>query len=155
MSDKSQFFYALEKQSKPATEGAVAVPRLSTWLYIQSTGQLYRPDGSFCADGYSGRGSGLNNPAMQDVHNIGPIPSGLYTLGEVSEEKGPYTIRLIPNENNAMHGRDGFLVHGDNHEANHTASEGCIIMPRLARIELSRGGTIKVIDRSAQPEKLA
>ncbi len=63
------------------------------------------------------------------------------------QEKGPFTIHLSPDQSNAMFGRGGFLVHGDNAEVNHTASEGCIIMPRLARIELARGGMLKVIER--------
>jgi hypothetical protein len=124
------------------------------WLYVQSTGQLFRPDGSFCADGYSGRGAYIDKPIAQNVKNEGPIPVGLYTLGTVDQEKGQFTIHLQPDPGNQMFGRSGFLVHGDNAEVNHTASEGCIIMPRLARIELARGGAIKVIDRPAVQEKI-
>lgn len=120
---------------------------MNPWLYIQSTGQLYRPDGSFCADGYSGRAEGLDNPALENVKDEGPIPAGLYRIGIVDEEKGPFTIHLSPDQSNAMFGRSGFLVHGDNAEVNHTASEGCIVMPRLARVELARGGVLKVIER--------
>ena len=131
-------------------------PAPLSWLYVQSTGELFRPDGSFCASGYSGRGEGLNNPAMQHVHNTGPIPCGLYDMGDVDEEKGPLTIHLIPRPGTEMHGRSGFLVHGDNQHANHTASEGCIIMPKLSRIELtSKPGTIRVIDKPAPVESLA
>ena len=123
---------------------------MDPWLYVQSTGKLYRPDGSLAGSGYSGVGTGLNNPAMQDVKNVGPIPVGLYSLGEVSNEKGPLTIRLNPSSSNEMHGRDGFLVHGDNHLMNHTASEGCIIMPNATRQELS-ASMEKILKVIAQP----
>ncbi len=128
-------------------------PAPKAWLYVQSTGNLYRPDGSFCAQGYSGHGPGRNAPEMQDVSNVGPLPVGFYRLGEVSNEKGPLTIRLNPDSLNVMHGRGGFLVHGNNKVDD--ASHGCIIMPNAARQELSHGGVIHVIDRPAVPEKLA
>jgi len=32
-----------------------------------------------------------------------------------------------------MHGRDGFMLHGDNSAGNHTASEGCIIQNHATR----------------------
>ena len=128
---------------------------MNSWLYVQSTGQLFRPDGSFCADGYSGRGADLDNPVAENVKNEGPIPVGIYALGTVDQEKGPFTIHLKPDPGNQMFGRSGFLVHGDNKEVNHTASEGCVIMPRLARIEMARGGTLKVIDRPAPQPQVA
>lgn len=123
------------------------------YLYVQSTGTLYRPNGSHLADCYSGNGAGLNNPDMQTVKNVGPIPVGLYALGKVDTEKGPNTIHLNPDPFNDMHGRAGFLVHGDNKAANHTASEGCIIAPPSARSEMvASGGALKVIARPASPE---
>jgi len=157
MSDKNASIEALEQQSATETPGApiVTVPKPSQFLYVQSTGAIYRPDGSWLADGYSGRAQGLDNPEMEAVISTGPIPTGIYTLGDVNDEKGPYTIRLIPASANDMHGRSGFLIHGDNKEVNHTASEGCIIMPRLARIELSSGGTLRVIERPAPAPQVA
>ena len=46
-----------------------------------------------------------------------------------------------------MHGRSGFLIHGDN--ARGDASEGCIILPRYYRQMISRLGVrdLFVIDR--------
>lgn len=128
-------------------------PAPRAWLYVQSTGNLYRPDGSYCATGYSGHLAGRNNPDMQNVANVGPLPIGFYRLGEVTSDKGPLTIRLNPDPLNEMHGRSGFLVHGDTMA--HDASHGCIVVERRARIELARGGVIRVVDRPAAPEKLA
>jgi len=147
---KTDYIETLEQDSKqPPAAPVVRVPRLSTWLYVQKTGILYRPDGSRCSQCYSGRGDGMNNPAMQNVKNEGPIPCGLYTFGEVNDEKGPLTIRLVPHEYNQMFGRSGFLMHGDNHLTNHTASEGCIIADNATRalVAAAKGQTLRVIDR--------
>jgi len=132
--------FALAKHPMKMTE---------TYLYVQSTGQLYRPNGSLLAVGYSGHDRGRNIPEMQDQRDVGPIPCGLYTLGEVGNSKGPLTIRLIPDPLNEMHGRSGFLLHGDNKAANHTASEGCIIVGPIQRGELAKaqGQRLRVIAR--------
>lgn len=105
-----------------------------TWRYEQVTGRLLR-DGFRMAIGYSGAGEGKNNPAMQDVHNVGPLPRGAYTIGEPSDTKthGPYVLHLTPDASNEMFGRSGFLIHGDSIVAPGTASEGCIVLGRLVR----------------------
>ncbi len=70
---------------------------------------------------------------MEATHNIGPIPVGDYRIGPLFDDlggKGPRVMRLTPIGANP-HGRDGFMIHGDN--VTHTASEGCIILPRAVR----------------------
>jgi hypothetical protein len=47
-----------------------------SWTYKQSTGELDH-NGAAIGAGYSGHGAGLNNPAMQNVHDVGPIPREL------------------------------------------------------------------------------
>src|SRR5579871_6040950 len=98
------------------------------YTYHQSSGELAR-DGSFRLVGYAGHGPGLNNPAMQDQHDVGPLPQGRYTMSALidSPHTGLATIILDPNPANRMFGRSGFRIHGDNAAANHTASDGCII----------------------------
>jgi Protein of unknown function (DUF2778) len=84
---------------------------------------------------YSGHGEGLNNPALEAVHNIGPIPRGPWEVVEWLdnyENKGSCVARLAPVGHDA-HGRSGFLCHGDNPEQNHTASDGCIVAAHDAR----------------------
>ncbi len=45
------------------------------WKYSQSTGELLDPDGEQVGKKvYSVAGKGKNNPDMQDVPNVGPIP---------------------------------------------------------------------------------
>ncbi len=107
-----------------------------TWTYHQSSGSLFH-DGEFVSVGYSGHGEGLNNPAMQEVHNVGPIPRGGWNVGPSFKHptKGPVVMRLTPKEGTETFGRDGFLIHGDSvaHAGEHVASEGCVILDRATR----------------------
>lgn len=106
------------------------------WKYVQQTGQLYNPDGMMLAAGYSGDGQiGKNNPTLQQVHDVGPIPVGRYTISPASDDSGhgPCVMRLTQDAANEMFGRDGFLMHGDLIGNPGFASKGCIIMPRFVR----------------------
>jgi len=109
------------------------------WRYVISTGQLFDPAGQMFAIGYSGRGDGLNNPAEDALPDTGPLPIGRYTIGPAFTHPscGPIAMRLIPDAADDMHGRGGFLVHGDNAARDHTASHGCIILDRPYRVALS------------------
>jgi hypothetical protein len=109
------------------------------WKYSQSTGTLLAPDGELEGVGYSGNTYGLNSPSMQDVPDVGPCPQGEYTMGPwfTDSQKGPIVTHLIPNPLNAMYGRSGFMIHGDNPAANHTASDGCIILAHAIRLAMS------------------
>ena len=105
-----------------------------TWTYYQASGKLSH-DGTDIGEGYSGAGDGKNNPDMQEVHNVGPLPRGEYTINapQHTVTHGPYVLPLTPNPANEMFGRSGFLMHGDSVVNPGTASEGCIIMPRHIR----------------------
>lgn len=109
-----------------------------SWDYEQSSGQLSK-DGVQVAVGYSGAGEGKNNPAMQSVPNVGPIPLGSYTAGDPYDTMthGPFVLRLTPSPANDMFGRAGFLIHGDSVVAPGTASEGCIILDRAVREQIA------------------
>jgi len=118
--------------------------------YAQGLGVLSCKDG-FLATGYAGADAGKNNPAMQDVMNVGPLPRGRYTIsgpecvgtafpcpdchGATAHRHGPYVLRLHPVEGNEMFGRAGFLIHGDNGHG--TASEGCICVGRSFRQQVT------------------
>lgn len=108
-----------------------------SFVYSQSAGMLTR-DGEFVGRGYSGNGQGLDNPAMQNVHGVGPLPQGKYTISMPHQDHlvGPVALSLTPDPANEMFGRGDFLIHGDNSKANHSASEGCIIMPYGVRCEI-------------------
>lgn len=107
----------------------------SAWTYVQKTGALLRNDQPV-ATGYSGFDNGKNNPDMQAVPNVGPIPQGTWTIVGPpfnSPEHGPYVMRLVPDKNTHTFGRSGFLMHGDSIEAPGCGSRGCIVMPRTIR----------------------
>lgn len=108
------------------------------WTYGQSTGRMYDPDGELAGEGYSGSLEGKNLSAMQNVHNVGPIPRGWYTMQPPvnSHTHGPYAIALVPDITNMMFGRDAFMIHGDSLVNPGHASEGCIILPHAARVAM-------------------
>lgn len=121
------------------------------WLYEIASGRWSR-GGILLAKGYSGNGSGLNNSAMMDVGNVGPIPVGFYTIGPVimrHPKLGLYVMELIPDPANEMYKRFGFFNHGDNEHLNFTASDGCIVTPEFARhavgYDLANDNTLQVI----------
>jgi hypothetical protein len=108
------------------------------WSWDQSEGALYL-DGRRVARGYSGRGEGRNNPAMEIERSIGPIPAGRWRIGppRTSPRTGPHVMDLTPIDHDA-HGRSAFQIHGDN--AAGDASSGCIVLPRAVRERISEGG---------------
>jgi hypothetical protein len=122
------------------------------YRYEQATGFLSF-DGQNIETCYSGHGEGRCNPAMQHIMNVGPIPCGWYTYGELKcrqvpqpgqvcgdcggvgrHTHGPDVLHLIPDTTNEMYGRAGFLIHGDN--PLHDASEGCIIASHPTRLRM-------------------
>ena len=98
------------------------------WKYEQSSGRLFLDD-VLQGAGYSGTGAGRNNPAMQNVQNVGPIPVGNYTIGNAYDDiggLGPCVMHLDPQPGTETFGRSLFRMHGNNKE--NDASHGCIIL---------------------------
>ena len=112
------------------------VGRPKGWSWDQSEGALYM-NGALVARGYSGRGQGRNNPAMEAVRAIGPIPAGRWRIAppRTSPRTGPHVMDLTPIDHDA-HGRSAFQIHGDN--ATGDASSGCIVLPRATRETISK-----------------
>ena len=111
-----------------------------SWTYEQLTGKLLDPSGALVATGYAGGNEGknpegVNNPYLQTVACVGPLPAGTYTMGTPVPQShlGPFAIPLIPAAGNEMYKRGHFYMHGDRTNATRCASEGCIIMPRAVR----------------------
>ena len=112
------------------------------WTYAQQSGELQH-DGEPIAAGYSGAGAGKNNPAMEAVPNVGPIPRGDWTISGPpvdTKDHGPYVLRLNPAATTETFGRAGFLMHGDSKESPGCASHGCVILPRNAREQVWNSG---------------
>ncbi|WP_309235074.1 tlde1 domain-containing protein [Paraburkholderia youngii] len=104
-----------------------------TWTYNQTSGTLSR-DGSLVARGYSGHGAGKNNPVMQAVRSVGPIPEGSYTIGTPrhSHHVGAFAMPLTPDPGTETFGRNAFSMHGDSKSHPGSASNGCIALFRTA-----------------------
>jgi hypothetical protein len=106
-----------------------------SWIYEQKTGRMIREGSGVIAAGYSGAGSGKNNPSEENVQNEGPIPEGFYDIQPPFDSPihGPYAMRLLPDAGTHLFGRSAFMVHGDSVERPGKASEGCIVIARFAR----------------------
>lgn len=119
---------------------------MSRLVWDQSAGEL-RLDGLVVGTGYSGKGRGRNNPALENVPGTGPIPCGRWAIKSIydSANVGPRAIVLwsldgVPDDIDARTGRGGFRIHGDSIRAPGTASRGCIILPRRVREWIWRSG---------------
>lgn len=113
------------------------------WSYNQTTGVLSRGS-QILGIGYSGNGKGINNPDLQNIEKVGPIPVGHYRiLPPIDTAKhGPFFLPLLPAPQNEMFGRSNFGIHGERLEPPPgLASEGCIIIsPKAKREELWNSG---------------
>ena len=128
--------------------------RVERWRWDQSAGVLTAPDGRVEARGYSGKGRGINNPALQAMRAVGPIPRGLWRIGapRTSQRTGPFVMDLFPIDAtpaDTVHdatGRSAFQIHGDRVSGPpRSASSGCIILPRAVREAIWRSG-VRVIE---------
>ena len=117
------------------------------WVYSQRTGELHH-NGKLMGTGYAGTGKGRNNPDMQHVRAIGPLPRGFYTIGKAYKHPklGPICMNLEPDTTNEMFGRSLFRIHGNNKE--NDASLGCIIQNPTVRnlIDLSGDKRLQVVE---------
>jgi hypothetical protein len=124
------------------------------YTYMQCSGNLYDPEGGDIATGSSGKDIGIlkgrNNPAMQPVPYVGPIPVGLWRIGAWRPDKpymGPHVRELLPDPATSKAvtgmGRDPktFYMHG----GGINASQGCILMPPNVRLALPEGAWIRVL----------
>lgn len=112
--------------------------------YSQTLGRYTDQDENYIGTGWSGQGEGVDNPDMESVHNVGPIPKGLYTIGEAYHHPhlGPITMDLYPYPANNMFDRSAFRIHGaaagDTLITPGLSSEGCIILPPGPRSVISK-----------------
>ena len=121
--------------------GLVARRNAVDWVWKQSTGELFHrgsPVLTPFATGYAGTGNLKNDPQMQCVSDLGPIPRGWYKIGAERNDPAPVTLPLEPDDTNDMCGRAGFLIHADNVQRPGWASEGCIVIASRAKREAIR-----------------
>jgi hypothetical protein len=108
------------------------------WTYEQVTGVVFAADGTRLPAGYAGNGLGKNNPAMQQVKNVGPLPCGFYTIGPLVDDPvtGEDSMHLIPDPTDDEYDRNDFLIHGDGIKDPGHASDGCMVQSRPNRIRI-------------------
>lgn len=115
------------------------------WMFQQSTGRFFR----LIATGYSGKGEGVNQPALEDVKGVGPIPRGAWSIGPARDDTGhgPIVMALTPLGDTETWGRSGFLIHGDliGHVGEQMASEGCIVLSHDVRAQIAASGDRELI----------
>jgi hypothetical protein len=127
------------------------------WTYAQQSGELEQ-DGRPVATGYSGANEGKNNPELENVRNVGPIPCGRWTITGPpldTHDHGPCVLRLEPAAETQTHARAGFLIHGDSKANPGTASHGCIILPRSIREQVWESGDRELLVVPTIPSKKA
>lgn len=111
------------------------------WTYSQRTGLLTR--GSVTLHGaYSGHDVGRNNPGLQRLPSVGPIPQGTYLVGlpHHSSTVGRYAMSLTPQSGTNTFGRTALMLHGDNPAHPGESSTGCIVAPLVVRQHIWASG---------------
>ena len=107
---------------------------------------------------YSGHAEGLNNPALENVHDIGPIPAGKWRIARWDDhhgDKGP-VVAVLEAVGHDAYGRSGFLIHGDNSQGNFSASHGCIITGLAIRTTMrDTGDTDLLVTNGIEPGVIA
>lgn len=122
------------------------------YIYIQSTGEFLL-NGEVLATGYSGIGAGKNNPEMEGIVDVGPIPQGTFRITAIwnSSTLGPIACELEADAGTNTFGRSGFFIHGDSCQHPGLASHGCIILPPKVRANLKVNDAISVIGVPPKP----
>lgn len=85
---------------------------------------------------YAGSPGYKDDPLFECEKNKGPLPRGKYRITGIPfmhPIAGKFTLRLVPDVNNKMCGRFGFLIHGDSTKNPGRASNGCIVVGPLER----------------------
>jgi RHS repeat-associated protein len=120
---------------------------LAAYIFDVRAGRFYGIDGTVSSRAYAGRHEGLNNPDMQAVHDMGPLPTGTYTLGaNKNRHKAADCFRLTPSPGTDTMDRGGFWIHrGNFRQPPGNSSKGCICLPDEIRQLLRPGDTVTVV----------
>lgn len=115
------------------------------WIYHQRTGVIERAKTKYTG-AYAGHRVGKNNPDMQMVRGIGPLPQGSYRIQSPrdSHRVGHYAMPLSPLAETQTYGRTAFYIHGDNPSHVGDSSTGCIVIGRQQRQRIWASGDHQV-----------
>lgn len=113
---------------------------MKTFTYFQHSGILLGDNGEQVAIGWAGNHEGKNNPDMQQVRCVGPLPQGTYKVEPWIERHphlGPFVAPLTQVAGET-YGRGDFFIHGpsQNQAKYGQESEGCIVIPRSMRLHV-------------------
>jgi hypothetical protein len=90
-------------------------------------------------------GSCSNNPSCTCQKNVGPLPQGAYTLGNMFTYKGsPNSYQLFPASSNNMCGRSEFLIRGGNCESDSSSIGSIVIASESTRYLIQSGAILHV-----------
>lgn len=106
------------------------------FIYVQLSGELFAVNGDFTMPlgaGYAGALHGLNNPELDGVRNIGPLPEGEYRMRVYPHPRFAEPAIKLVQVKGETHERSGFWIHGDNAKADRSASSGCPVFSRPVR----------------------
>ena len=107
-----------------------------TLTYSQSDGTLTNYEVNVIANGWAGHGQAKNNPFMENERSLGPLPKGLYRVGEwqTHPRLGPLAAPLEQIEGETF-GRSDFWVHGPSRNPDKYGQEsnGCIVISKPQR----------------------
>ena len=110
-----------------------------TLTWHQAGGLMTDPDGREVAQGWAGNHEGKNNPAKQAVHDLGPLPQGLYKVGQWQDHPHlGHMVSHLEQIEGETYGRDGFFIHGASKDPEKLGQEskGCIVIPYQARLKV-------------------
>lgn len=110
---------------------------MKTFIYHQKTGVLLDDQGHQLALGWAGNHEGKNNPDMQQVRCVGPLPQGTYKVEPwISQHPhlGP-DVAPLTQVAGETYGRGDFFIHGPSVASDRYGEEskGCIVIPRPMR----------------------
>lgn len=117
------------------SSGHLAAPPNSCSELPPMEGRKQHETPYYSATGYSGTGTGRNNPSAEGDANTGPIPLGPWGTSGDWYNKVPHPGRNVMNlyplpGNDCLstdRDCDSFRMHGNN--AQNDASQGCIVLP--------------------------
>lgn len=111
---------------------------MKTFRYSQRSGIMLDDQGVQIALGWAGNHEGKDNPDMQQVRCIGPLPQGTYKVEPWIEQHphlGP-CVAPLTQAAGETYGRGDFFIHGPSvaSEKYGQESKGCIVIPRPMRM---------------------
>lgn len=104
------------------------------FCYEQRSGDLWVINGDFqlpLGSGFAGYEAGRNNPAMEQVRNVGPLPKGEYAMRLVDHPRFKSPAIQLEQKYGETFGRSAFYIHGG------TTSHGCIVIQRTLRVAIA------------------